>query len=198
MHQKYLDQGEAVYIGKPDSVEFSAGNKRVRFTWFLNADPRIDRSIFYWNEGKDSAVIAKTQSGSLKMDTILDVKEEGLHTFSLVTKDDENHKSMSVERTVLVYGPTYISRLTNRNISSSSFSDGKLTINWVAIESSLIQYSTVYYTDNSEQKSIRVENDVDKTEILDIDGDTFSITTSYLPDGGLDILETLPAEYIIK
>jgi hypothetical protein len=205
MHQKYLDEGETLYMGKADSVNFSAGNERVRFTWVLNADPRIDKSVFYWNDGKDSAVIPtnRTQSGILNMETVLDV-EEGIYTFRLVTKDSENHKSLAIERSVQVYGPTYISRLTNRNLSSTSFSDGTLTIKWVIVESALIQYSTVRYTDysnpaNPVEKSVRVEN-TDTQTLLEgtREGDIFSVSTSYLPDGGLDILDALPIEYTVR
>jgi hypothetical protein len=204
MHQKYLDQGEMLYMGKADSVNFSAGNERVKFTWILNSDPRIDKSVFYWNDGKDSAVIPtnRTQSGILNMETILDV-EEGIYTFRLVTKDNENHKSLAIERSVQVYGPTYISRLTNRNLSIS-FSEGTLTINWVIVENALIQYCTVYYTDysnpgNPVEKNVRIENADMQTVIEGVrEGDIFSISTSYLPDGGLDILDALPIEYTIR
>jgi hypothetical protein len=204
MHQKYLDAGETLYMGKADSVKFSAGNERVKFTWMLNADPRIDKSVFYWNDGKDSAVIPvnRTQSGALEMETILDV-EEGIYTFRLVTKDDENHKSLAIERSVQVYGPTYISRLTNRNLSSS-FDNGTLTISWIMVESAFIQYTTVRYTDysipaNPVERSVRVEN-TDTHTLLEgaREGDTFSISTSYLPEGGLDILDALPIEYTIR
>jgi hypothetical protein len=204
MHQKYLDEGERVYPGMADSVEYSAGNERVRFSWFLNADPRIDRSVFYWNEGKDSAVIPtnRTHAGILADTAILNITE-GTYTFSLVTKDKENNKSLSVERTVQIYGPTYISRLTNRGQSSSSFDDGTLTVNWAAVESALIQYSTVYYTDysnpgNPVAKSIRVEIEDTRTVIEGVrKGDSFSISTTYLPAGGLDNLESQPVEYVI-
>jgi hypothetical protein len=204
MHQKYLDQGETLYLGKAYTMNFSSGDEKVKFTWILNADPRIDRSVFYWNDNKDSAVIFinRTRTDMLVMDTVLNVKE-GIYTFVLINKDDEGHKSLAVEKTVQIYGPTYISRLTNRNLSSA-FSNGKLTVNWIMVESALIQYSTVYYTDysnpaNPVPKSIRVENTDTKTEIDGVrEGDTFSITTSYLPEGGLDILESLPVEYTVR
>jgi hypothetical protein len=204
MHQKYLDEGETIYLGKAYTLDFSAGNEKVKFSWTLNADPRIDKSVLYWNENRDSAVIAvnRTQSGILFMETILNI-QEGIYTFTLVNKDNEGHTSMSLERTVQVYGPTYISRLSNRNLSSS-FADGKLTINWVAIESALIVYSTVRYTDysnpaNPVAKSICVENTDTLTEIEGVrEGDTFSISTSYLPGGGLDTLDALPIEYTVR
>jgi hypothetical protein len=205
LHQKYLEQGETFYTGKVDSVKSFAGNERVKFTWQLNADPRIDRTVFYWNDGKDSSVIYtnRTQSGILNMEAVLDVGE-GIYTFRLITKDDEGHKSLAVERTVQVYGQTYISRLTNRNVQSSSVSDNTLTINWVAIESSMIQYTTVYYTyysnaANPAERSVRVENTATNTVIDGVrPGDTFSVSTSYLPEGALDILSALPIEYTIR
>jgi hypothetical protein len=191
-------------MGKADSVNFSAGNEKVKFTWKLNADPRIDKSVFYWNDGKDSAVIPvnRTQSGILDMEAIIPV-EEGNYTFRLVTKDDENHSSLAIERTVQVYGPTYISRLTNRNLSVSSV-NGIFTINWVIIENASIQYSTVSYMDYSNPgipvpKSIHIEITDVKTPLEGArEGDTFSVSTSYLPEGALDILDALPIEYTLR
>ncbi|MDR0386080.1 MAG: DUF4998 domain-containing protein [Prevotellaceae bacterium] len=206
MHQKYLDEGETLYIGKTLYLVDSAGNERVKFSWILNSDPRIDKSVFSWTDGEtDHSVeiaIRRTQSGYLIMDTILSVKE-GIYTFSLKNRDDKGHESMPLERTVQVYGPTYISKLSNRNLSSS-FADGKLTVNWVIIENALIQYSTVQYTDysnpaNPVRKSIRIENTDTQTEIEGVrEGDTFSIFSSYLPEGGLDILDASPVEYTIR
>jgi hypothetical protein len=161
--------------------------------------------VFYWNDGeKDDSLavnVARTQTGVINMEIVLNVRE-GTHNFTLVNIDSENHKSLAVTRTVQVYGPKYISRLANRRLSSS-FDNGKLTVSWSIVESALIQYNTVYYTDysnpaNPVPKSVRVENANTKTEIDGVrEGDTFSITTSYLPAGGLDILESLPVEYTI-
>ncbi|MDR1130469.1 MAG: DUF4998 domain-containing protein [Prevotellaceae bacterium] len=203
MHQKYLDEGETVYPGMADSVQYSAGNERVKFTWMLSADPRVVKNVFYWNDGEkdDSAVINRPQ-GVLNMEAILNVRE-GIHDFTLVSKDNENHKSMTVERTVQVYGPAYISRLVNRSLTIS-FDDGTLTINWSAVESSLFQYNTVVYTDysnpaNPATKSIRIENTDTETLIEGVrEGDVFSVSSSYLPEGGLDIMDAPPVEYTIR
>jgi hypothetical protein len=206
LHQKYLDQGETVYPGMVNDVEYFAGNERVRFTWKISSDPRVVKSVFYWNDGEkdDSAVINvnRTQTGILNMDTILNVKE-GTHDFTLVNQDNENHKSLSVTSTVQIYGTKYISLLANRKLSSS-FDDGKLTIQWSIVESAIIQYTTVNYTNYSDpsnpvNRSIPVENTETKTVIEGVrEGDTFSISTSYLPDRGLDILDALPIEYTIR
>jgi hypothetical protein len=204
MHQPYLDQGEMLYTGRVDSMQSFAGNERVKFTWKLNSDPRIDRCIFYWNDGKDSAVIPvnRTGPGEMDMETVLNVGE-GMYTFTLLTGDDAGHRSMKVMGTVQVYGPVYISRLANRNMSAS-FDDGKLTVRWSNVESALIQYTTLGYTDysnpaNPAPKSIRVEN-TDTETVLEgaREGDAFSVSSSYLPEGGLDIMDAPPVEYTIR
>jgi hypothetical protein len=208
MHQEYMDRGETFYTGRAESVSFSAGNERVKFMWQLNSDPRITQCVFYWdtNEGRDSSVVLtnRTESGPMDLETILDVRE-GIYSFTLITKDSEGHKSLATERTVQIYGPTYISRLANRNIVSTTFNDGKLTITWASTESELIQYTTVNYTDytdpsNPVRRSIQVENSDITKDIEGVvrAGDVFSVSTSYLPNGGLDVMSALPIEYTIR
>jgi hypothetical protein len=207
LHQKYLDEGETFYPGMPNAVKDSAGNERVKFTWTLGADPRVVKSVFYWNDGdKDDSQeisVTRTQTGELNMEVVLNVKE-GTHDFMLVNEDSDKHKSLAVTRTVQIYGPKYISRLANRKLSSSSFDGGKLTINWSIVESALIQYSTVYYTDysspgNPVAKSIRVENADTQTVIEGVrEGDTYSVSTTYLPVGGLDELESQKRDYTVE
>jgi hypothetical protein len=110
---------------------------------------------------------------------------------------------MKTEGTVQVYGPVYISRLTNRNMSAS-FDAGKLTVKWVNVESELIQYTTLRYTDysnpaNPVPQSIRVENTIPETVLEGArEGDVFSVSSAYLPEGGLDIMDAPPVEYTIR
>jgi hypothetical protein len=48
-------------------------------------------------------------------------------------------------------------------------------------------------------KSITVENTDTETVIEGVrEGDMFSVSTSYLPEGGLEILDALPVEYTIR
>jgi hypothetical protein len=201
MHQKYIDEGESLYLGTVDSIKVFPGNERVKFTWKVNADPRIEKTVIYWNDGKDSSVVManRTQAGILDLETVLNIKE-GIYNFKLVTKDDEGHKSLATERTVQIYGPKYISNLTSRNLVSISVSGNVLTINWATIESVLIQYTTVRYTDYSDPEhpapnSVRVENGDTQTVISGIRlNDVFSVASTYLPAGSFDVFESLPIE----
>ena len=90
VHEEYLKWGEEIYTGVVDSLEAYPGNERIKFTWMINADPRITKTVIYWNDGGDSAVVEvnRTQSGIMRMETSLNLPENS-YIFKFVTKDDE-------------------------------------------------------------------------------------------------------------
>lgn len=51
VHEEYLKRGEEIYTGVVDSLEAYPGNERIKFTWMINADPRITKTVIYWNDG---------------------------------------------------------------------------------------------------------------------------------------------------
>jgi hypothetical protein len=204
LHQAYIDAGETFYTGKVDSLKSFSGNEKVKFTWVINSDPRITNIMFKWNEEKDSAVVAvnRTHSGVFAMEAILNVAE-GIYSFDVYSKDAAGHRSLSIERTVQIYGQRYISFLRNRRLSFS-VNDSDVTIDWKDIETPLIQYTTVSYSDYSDTsapviKNVRVENDEMQTVLTGLrTGDTFSVVTTYLPNNALETLDTLPEVYTVN
>jgi hypothetical protein len=205
LHQKYIDQGETIYIGRVDSVMAFPGNERVKLTWMNNSDPRIDRTLIYWNDNKDSAEVKvnRTQSGIMELETIINIPE-GACDLTVLNKDIAGNRSLSASKSVFVYGPKYISNLNNRNIRKFTFASGILTIDWVTVESELVQYTTISYTDytdafNPVQNTVRVENRDEQTIISGVqEGDKFSLNTTFLPEGGFDRVDALPMEYTLK
>lgn len=205
LHEKYLEQGEIVYTGVIDSLKTYPGNNRVKFTWEINSDPRISKTVIYWNEHQDSSVVQvkRISPGRLPMETMLDMPE-GNYIFEFVTKDNEEHHSMFVEQTVQIYGEKLIETLRNRSIKSiSADSDGEATITWFPIDDLTVQYTTVRYTDHSEpgnpvRKAIRIENDDTETQLSHVSpGDVIEVTSTHLPNNGLDRIDALPKEYSI-
>jgi hypothetical protein len=200
VNQAYLDRGETFYTGKISSLQAIPGNGRVKFLWTVNSDPRITRTMIYWNEGVDSATVAvnRTRPDSIELEHVLSLPE-GNYVFEFVTKDDKGHRSLGVERTVGIYGVKYIASLQNRNVASITLSK----ITWLSTVSSTIQYVTVRYTDytdpdHPEQKALRVENaDTETTLSGAKSGEELSVTTSYLPENGLDIVDALPKIYTL-
>jgi hypothetical protein len=200
VNQEYLDRGETFYTGKVSFLQSFPGNNRVKFTWNINSDPRITQTVIYWNEGEDSTTIAvnRTQSGNLRLEKELNLPE-GNYIFEFVTKDNAGHRSLSVEQSVGIYGAAYIASLQNRDISTLTISK----ITWLSTVSSTIQYVTVNYMDYTDpdhpvQQIVRVENtDVETILSGAKSGEKLSVTTSYLPTNGLDIVTALPKMYTL-
>lgn len=167
LHQKYLDQGEAVYPGIPSDLTAISGNEKVKFTWALNADPRIVRSVIYWNDGeKDDSLSVNVTSMDLQ-EAVVTIKE-GTYEFKLITMDELGHKSMSVTRTVQVFGPKYFSTLSPRDIVSSTMqATGDLRINWWETPPDNLLYTFVTYTDYSnDPNGVLTTTDTIYTEMM--------------------------------
>ena len=54
--EEYLDRGEINYIGRPDSVTCDGGLYRVKLTWKVGKDVRIESCKIFWNMGADSLI----------------------------------------------------------------------------------------------------------------------------------------------
>lgn len=200
IHQKYYDRGEDIYTGVVDSLKYSAGYERIQFDWEVNADPRITRTVIFWDRRKDSVVIDvnRTTGGAIPMTHMLNI-EEGNHTFEFITRDDEGHFSIATEVAVLVYGPDYARFLRNRGVASYGWQpDGTVLIKWEALASREIQFVTVEYTVNGQKRTTQVPNNENETVIDGLSsGDVLTVYTTYLPDGGLDMMDSPKREYTL-
>jgi hypothetical protein len=199
LHQKYIDAGETIYTGKVDSVEVFSGYEKVKLTWQINSDPRINRVVISWNDGANSTEVPVTKPGD-RMETVFDLPE-GIYTLSLVTMDAEEHHSINVTKTARSYGSKYIATLNNRGMTFGE-DNGILTIKWQPIENPLIQYVTVKYKDYANAdpvyKTVRVENSESVTAIPNVrQSDVFSVVTTYLPEESFETFDALPTDYTI-
>lgn len=199
IHQKYFDRGEDIYTGVVDSLKTYAGYEKVRFTWEVNADPRITKTVIFWDQRADSVVIDvnRTQSGIIPMSYDLNIAE-GNYIFQLITRDNDGHYSMPQEAVVVIYGDEYIKELRNRGIDAIEKQvDGTMKVTWSAIASTEVQYVTVRYTSTGGvPQTVRVENNDTQTILSGLDtGDKIDVVTTYLPEGALETLDALPREY---
>lgn len=201
IHQKYYDWGEDIYTGVVDSLKASAGYEKVRFDWEIGSDPRITKTVIFWNQRADSVIINvnRSQSGRIPMTYDLTNLKEGNYIFEFVTRDSEGHFSLPREIVVLVYGESYKQTLRNRGITSISKQvDGSMLINWDAISSRAIQYVTVKYTKNGGEQFIQVENDETQTVLQGLNtNDKIYVYTTYLPENALETLDSPEKEYIL-
>lgn len=201
IHQKYYDRGEDIYTGVVDSIMAYPGYERVRFEWEVNSDPRIAKTVIFWNDRADSVVIDvnRTQNGILKMSYELNNIPEGSYIFEFITRDNDKTFSLAKEATVIIYGEEYTSTLRNRSISSVDMqADGSIKITWDNIASNEIQFATVEYTVNGEIETTRVENDETETVINGPKtGEDIYVSTSFKPEGTLDFLVAPKTAYTI-
>jgi hypothetical protein len=206
LHQKYIDQGEEIYIGGFESVGAQSGYNKVKFEWISSTDPRIARTVFTWAQGDSSFYVSvdKSKLGELQS-TIRDFKE-GVYSFEIINLDKYGNRSLSQAKSVEVYGQSYKESLRNTNVLSIDVSedDAQLTITFADREAT-VQYTTVSYlrstSPNPVPDPIRVENNEPKTIISDIQiraGDSISVVTTYLPADGFEFVDAIPKKYAVK
>ncbi|BDD10529.1 hypothetical protein FUAX_29610 [Fulvitalea axinellae] len=117
LHQDYLDQGEKIYAGKPDSVYVKGGRERAYLELILTQDQRIKEYVIYWNNGADSVrkTVEKT-SGTDTVGVMIDNLLEGTYLFNSQTIDGAGNRSLKVETTGYTYGENFQSGLSNRRM----------------------------------------------------------------------------------
>ena len=97
IHQKYIDAGEQVYLGKTDSVQAFAGEGSVKLTWYATGDPKVETTVIFWNMRKDSIErpFVRKHDGVQK-DSVTIYLPEGTYIFELVNKNSRGERSLPV------------------------------------------------------------------------------------------------------
>lgn len=203
LHQKYLDEGETIYLGSITNVEANSGFNKVQFKWWNSSDPRIKKTTFYWDENDEAKSHTATVSGVDQQDLTLNLPE-GIYSFKLINEDNSSNRSLGYEAIVEIYGQQYKESLRNLGISQMVVSNAQdsVTINWAGIESITQQYTTVAYYRGANANPLigplRVENEELKTIITASGGfraqtgDSIMITSTYKPENGIDMVDAIP------
>ncbi|HWK56809.1 MAG TPA: DUF4998 domain-containing protein [Parapedobacter sp.] len=199
IHQEYYEMGEGIYTGVVDSLKALSGYERVRFDWEVNADPRVNKTVIYWNQRSDSVVvdINRTQHGRMSLSYDLENLNEGTYTFEFITRDNQGHFSMATELVVDVYGEFYIQSLRNRGVAAiTKQPDETMVIEWEPIASNTVQYVTVSYEVDGSEQTVQVANDETETILTGLKtGDVIGISTTHLSENALEPLNALVREY---
>jgi hypothetical protein len=192
VNSEYSNRAEAIYTGIVDSIEFAPGFNKVWFRWFLNSDPRITKTVIYWNDNNDSTVVAVNRAVNQPSYHEATFEcAEGSFVFKFVTKDDYGNRSVvasSSEASVTVYGERYKQGLHTRGLSSATASGG---IIWYNSETHSVYTTVTYRNTDGAQVSLRVENDEMNTALPGTAvGTQLTIVTTFLPEGGLDEVDS--------
>src|SRR5690625_3138887 len=106
IQQEYADREERAYLGKVDSIEFYPGFGRAKLTWYVSADPKVERTIIYWNMRRDSIVkeFVRNTPGVQRDSITLDNLPEGSTLFEFRNVNSQGESSLYSSATVTVWG----------------------------------------------------------------------------------------------
>jgi hypothetical protein len=125
---------EIVYTGSVDGVINRTGNLRTQLKWKSSTDPSIVKYVIYWNNKRDSQIVAingKTDSVSV----IIPNLQEFVYSFAIYSYDAKGNKSIPKQvDNVKVYGPIYQGGLLNRPYNANNpytlNTNGSLVLNF--------------------------------------------------------------------
>ena len=130
IYQKYLDQGERIYIGITDSLTVLPGNNRAEVKWKVDADPKLKDCVVKWSDA-DSVIVPIENNGRQWLKTTLNNVPEGEINFTAYTRDIYGNRSIVSEKTKKIYGESYSSTLFNRGIASvEAISPNQVKVVW--------------------------------------------------------------------
>lgn len=173
---EFADRDETVYLGKVDSLKVYPGFGRAKITWYVSADPKIEKTVIYWNMRQDSIVkdFTRTTSGIQKDSIIIEDMGENALLYEFRNINSKGESSLYSSITVTAWGENFASNLLARRLVSREYDyeQSQYTLNLTdAMRGDSVAYSQVLYTDiNGGEKNVRIERNV-STVILPDFGD---------------------------
>lgn len=193
IQQEYADRAETVYLGKVDSIEYFPGFGRAKITWYISSDPKIGRTVIYWNMRQDSVVkeVNRSGSGVYKDSVILDNLPEGSTLFEFRNTNDRGETSLFSTASVSVWGLEFGDGLRARRLQAFDYDNQQAIYNLTISESSAgdsVLFSEIVYTNTlNELKTVKIERDDNEVALDNFpDGGEFQFRTVFFPPQGID------------
>ncbi len=193
IQREYADREEHVYLGKADSLKFFPGFNRAKLTWYMSSDPKIDRTIIYWNLRRDSIVKVFTRStpGVQKDSVIIDNLSEGTQLFEFVNVNDEGETSLYSSLSVTAWGTEFANSLHARKVTQFNYDYDHLLFDLTLTPTnpgdSVVYSQMVYTNSHGEEKTLRIERDTTSLELEDFpDGGELRFRSVFFPPQGID------------
>lgn len=182
LQDRYLNQGETVYVGQPDSAKTFPGNGRILLRYW-SSDPKATKLMVYWNFRHDSISLnIPSKSPTDFVDVLIPNLPEKKYSFELVTMNSElGDRSVPLKISGDAYGSKFQSSLTDRNFKYSAYlTPQKVQIDWSgAIEKGI--GSELSYTNTSGQ-TVKVYVPMSQfVTVLDNFNGGLLLRTAYLP-----------------
>ena len=192
---EFYHRGEDLYLGVVDSLKVKPGYNRAKLSWEIKADPRITKTVIYWNKRQDSTVVdvARNNNGRIPMEIELKNLNEKDYIFEFIAKNDKGLFSIPKQISISIFGDVFVKSLKNRATASiTKQQNGDVSIVWNPIASSSIIYTTLKYEGIGGSQEVRVENASNQTILKGVKpGSSIKVSTSFLPSGTLDVMNAI-------
>lgn len=193
IQQEYAGREERTYLGKVDSVQFYPGFGRAKLIWYIGADPKIERTIIYWNMRRDSIVkeFVRNTPGVQKDSIILDNLPEGNTLFEFRNVSSQGETSLYSSATVTVWGLEFGEGLRARRVQAFDYDYEQSIYNLVLSPSSAgdsVLFSEVVYTNRlGEQKTVEIDRETNEVALTNFaDGGELRFRTVFFLPQGID------------
>lgn len=206
IQKQYADEEEIIYLGKIDSVKVIPGFGRVKLTWEVSADPRIQRVRVYWNNNAESIVkeFNRSVSGPVKDSIFIENLPEGNYTFELRSESDEYNPSLPTIASGTVWGPNRGDDLGTRTVNSfdldvseATFTLGLSPVQQISAEDSMVFSEINYTTTTGADRTIRIHPDSSQAFLEDFaTGEDFTIRDAFVSTIVIDTVYNNYREYI--
>lgn len=191
-YKTLLNDREIVYPGLVGNFSAFQGNLRIKLQWNPSPDPSITKYVIYWNNNTDSATLASTGSNTQDtVSTIISGIEEYVQNFVLYTCDAQGNRSIGQSLSgVRIYGPLYVSSLTNRIVDASRdpvmTAQGSYTVYFSPADTLLNAGTSLSYTDAMAQpRTAVIPAKADSVMLEQVAAGTkVAIRSSYVPVPG--------------
>ncbi|WP_257668330.1 DUF4998 domain-containing protein [Parapedobacter tibetensis] len=193
IQQEWAGLAEQVYLGKVDSVKYFPGFGRAKIVWYIGSDPKVERTIIYWNMRQDSIVkeFVRQGPGVQKDSVILDNLPEGSTLFEFRNVNGNGETSLYSTATVTVWGSEYAGGLRARTVNAFDFDYSQslfeLGFSPATVGDSVV-YSQIIYTNSlGQERTLQVERETNSIELTNFpDGGEFRFRTVFFPPQGID------------
>lgn len=193
IQRKYAEKAEQVYLGKVDSIVSFPGFGRAKLVWYISSDPKIDRTVIYWNMRQDSIVkeFDRATAGVQKDSMMIENLPEGTTLFEFRNVNNRGETSLYSSASVTVWGPEFADGLRARELTGFDFdySQSLYSLNLSpTTEGDSVVYSEINYKNaHGEEKTIKIIRDTNYVELEDFpDGGEFRFRTVFFSPKGID------------
>lgn len=206
LYQNYIDEGEKTYLGKTDSLKAMSGIGRIKLKWYVNADPKIEQTVIYWNMRQDSVVksFIRTVNGKQADSLIIENLAEGIYSFELFNRNSKGDRSLISSVQGEAFGDNYIATLNNRLVTSMQViaydkdkQSSDIQVVWgPRLNGSLGSKISYKKRSTGEYVEVFAAADQNSTTIYDVgnrlndEEDMLKITTIYQLANSIDLLNT--------